>query len=108
MIALSAAKKRERAQERDQLVHNIAQLEKQHKERCSKKLYKRLLLLGRKLEQMENDAIQRRLLYLRQKSWTASPRATKMLAHRVCTQRLSRLIPHIKDQNNLVQTESNH
>lgn len=88
-------------------MQNIEQLEKLHKERCSKKLYKRLLFLWHKLEQMEDEVIQRRLLFLKQKTWTASSKAVKMLAHRVRTQRISRLIPHIKDQNNLIQMDSN-
>lgn len=106
MIALVSAINRNKQLERRNLVESITQLEKQYNKTNRKKTYHKLLSERRKLEIIDSEGIQTKLLYLKQKTWMATPKALKILAFRTRAKLDSRFISRMKDNRGEICSDS--
>lgn len=83
LISTTTFIKRLRNEEIAKLLSSIAVLEERHKRTGNKTVYTQLQQHCKALEVLETDKIKKNLLYLKQKHWTKSPKALKMLTWRV-------------------------
>lgn len=83
VIVISSAFKKKRAKMKEDLLADIARLERQHKTTCNTRIYKELQDARKKLEAPEVSKIKKNMLYLMQKYWLKSPKGLKLLAWKV-------------------------
>lgn len=95
LIAIAFSYYKEKKKLRNDLICNIARLEKQHKQTGSASIYKVLQAERKKLEALEISKVQK-ILYLRQKYYMKSPKALKLLALKVRTKQMQAMIHAIK------------
>lgn len=73
-ISITSTYLKKRRAYKETILNQIKNLEEHHKRTCSSKTYQRLLEERKKLEALETKAIQRKLLYTKQKYWLKSPK----------------------------------
>lgn len=106
LISTSSYYLKQKREHKERLLQSIKKLETQHKATCNPTVYKRLLEERKKLNALELNQIQRKILYLNQKHWLKSPKSLKLLSWRVKTKRSLTQICTIRDaaRNNLTST----
>lgn len=98
IISLSSTHYKKKQKYRNELLLTIANLERQHKQTCSAKVYQALTEERRNLDLLESNQIQRNVLFLRQKYWLRTPKALKLLSWKVRSKQSSHAVHVIKDQ----------
>lgn len=96
LIAMASSYHNQKKKLKVDLIFTIARLEKQHKQTCSATIYKALQVQQKKLEALEINKIQEKILYLHQKYWTGSPKVLKMLAWNVRVKQAHNMVHAIK------------
>lgn len=91
-ISIATHHKRTKESYRNSLLSKIQELETIHKKTCSKKIYKQLRKERLALETLELSAVQRKLYFLKQRTWTKSPRSLRYLAWRLKKQTHDRAV----------------
>lgn len=97
-IALLASCYKQKRKAKEDILKNIASLEKQHKLTCNKYVFKALQVERKKLEALEINKILEKILFLWQKYWLRSPKALKLLAWKVRAKRSQNTIHVIKNK----------
>lgn len=105
-ISLSSFYLKQKREYKHELLRNIKELEHQHKTTCISKVYKRSLEERKKLDALELNSIQQKILRLNQKYWLQSPKTLKLLAWRVKTKRASAQIHTVQDAAGRKQTST--
>lgn len=95
MISISSFYKKETQAYKWELLNSITQLEKQHEQTCSNKVYRQLQTEQKKLEALEISQIQQNILYMRQKYWLCRPKQQRLLAWKVKQRRSANQIQAI-------------
>lgn len=98
-ISLASAHYKKIQKYKEELLHSIASLEKQHKKSCDPKVLRALTEERQKLDHLEISRIQKNILFLRQKYWLRSPKSLKLLSWKVKAKHSNQAICAIKDRS---------
>lgn len=96
-ISQASYKKKEATLMRAQLIQEIANLEKLHKQSGSPKIFRKLNAVRKSLDNLELPQIQKKLIYTKQKFTTKSSYSLKLLSWRVKKRQNKNMILELRD-----------